>query len=381
MKLSCCYLVGLLSILFCTTVSFANEIGEAQRLVDKALQDINNNIHLSEDKINKLTQEVAALHQNQTSLNKALTQSSEKMQQLKNNLVLDEQKLKNYMFLQQESQRALNKVSKNFGIVISALTTIGLDPPPALIVQPADMQNMVRGADLLSFMLPKLQNQAVEVQQELHKLTNNIKAVAEQKKNFVRDLEEQAATQKKMQLLIAEKARSENEAKTELAQNLQNKIELAQKAHNLQDFLANIQATRIEQSQTSQLHLAEEKLRKSIAFEKLKGKLELPIKGEMEPEIRGLGQHIKVKLGGVVVTPADAVTLYAGSFRSYGNMVILDVGDNYYLIISGLKEIYVKAGMFINKKSTLGRMDTNGELRIEFRRGKQVINSAEWWAR
>lgn len=382
------YFLSILYVFVCIAPASCQDQEETRRLVDKALQEVAQSIHLSEDKIKVLTQEVAALHQDRDSLINAIAENMQQQSKVSEQLAVDEQKLRNYTQQQQISQKKLKKVSKNFSSVISALVNVGLDPPPALLIKPEDMQLMVRGADLLSFMLPRLQAQVSQVQKALQQATVNMKATLAQKQAFAHDLEQQAVIRKKMQLLVEQKEQSERSATLSLDKTMQTKTILAQKFNNLQDLFDHIQTSQDKEANIIKLKASEEKLYSSIAFEKLKGKLVLPMAGKIHlsedvgVEYAAQGQTITAyKSGGAVYAPCNAVVLYAGLFRSYGNVVILEVGRNYYIVMSGFKNLYVKAGQFVNTKEQLGNVGGGNDLYIEFRQGNTPIACLGWWAK
>lgn len=43
--------------------------------------------------------------------------------------------------------------------------------------------------------------------------------------------------------------------------------------------------------------------------------------------------------GALVTAPADGLVVYAGAFRSYGQMIILDTGDGFHMVLSGMDAI------------------------------------------
>src|SRR5690606_5920606 len=91
--------------------------------------------------------------------------------------------------------------------------------------------------------------------------------------------------------------------------------------------------------------------------------------------------------------PADGNVLYAGPFRSYGQLLILDVGDDYHVLLAGMAGISVAAGQSVLAGEPVGAMGetriasalaasgTNlaPELYVEFRKDGKPIDPAPWW--
>jgi septal ring factor EnvC (AmiA/AmiB activator) len=91
-----------------------------------------------------------------------------------------------------------------------------------------------------------------------------------------------------------------------------------------------------------------------------------------------------------VIAPLDARVQYAGVFRSYGLMVILDVGGDVLVIVSGLDALYPQAGQWVLAGEPIGRMsDRRGadpkspspELYLEVRRKGEPVDPEKWLGR
>ena len=95
----------------------------------------------------------------------------------------------------------------------------------------------------------------------------------------------------------------------------------------------------------------------------------------------------------LVTAPADGTVVFAGAFRSYGQMVILDTGDGYHMVLSGMDAIKTRQGKFVFAGEPLAVMgekrvasatalalETNRPtLYIEFRKDGKPVDSRPWW--
>lgn len=78
-----------------------------------------------------------------------------------------------------------------------------------------------------------------------------------------------------------------------------------------------------------------------------------------------------------VQAPCTGRVEFAGPFRSFGQMLILDCGRNYRFVLSGLGQLTVSGGQSIRKAATLGQMPaTDGMLFVQLRHGTQVVSPA-----
>ena len=82
-----------------------------------------------------------------------------------------------------------------------------------------------------------------------------------------------------------------------------------------------------------------------------------------------------------LTTPREGLVVYADSFKGYGNMIILDLGNNYHLIYSGLTSIMCSVGDWLNTGNILGKIETadkKREMYLEVRFKGKTINPSSW---
>jgi septal ring factor EnvC (AmiA/AmiB activator) len=87
--------------------------------------------------------------------------------------------------------------------------------------------------------------------------------------------------------------------------------------------------------------------------------------------------------GASVRTVAGGVVRFAGWFRGYGRIVIVDHGDGFHTISGHLDEIYVKVGVAVEEGEALGTVGETGSLGgpslyFELRQGGQPIDPEPW---
>ena len=73
--------------------------------------------------------------------------------------------------------------------------------------------------------------------------------------------------------------------------------------------------------------------------------------------------------------------MFAGPFRGYGNMIIVEHGDDYLSLMSGLGNVDVELGQMLLAGEPIGNMpeEENAELYVEIRKNNQPINPAAWF--
>jgi septal ring factor EnvC (AmiA/AmiB activator) len=83
-----------------------------------------------------------------------------------------------------------------------------------------------------------------------------------------------------------------------------------------------------------------------------------------------------------VVAPASARVEFAGDFKNYDKVVILNMDDGYFLLLTGLGETFPETGEIVSAGQPLGLMPFNPknktELYIELRKDGATINPKPW---
>jgi septal ring factor EnvC (AmiA/AmiB activator) len=137
-------------------------------------------------------------------------------------------------------------------------------------------------------------------------------------------------------------------------------------------------------------------------FQEMKGALPLPISGTLIKGFNapdGIGGTVKgvayaTRPGAVVSAPCDGWVAFAGPFRTFGQLLIINAGGGYYLLLAGMERVNVALGQFVlagepvavmgeSSKATSASVgaDTNQPvLYIEFRKDGNSFDPSSWWA-
>lgn len=102
--------------------------------------------------------------------------------------------------------------------------------------------------------------------------------------------------------------------------------------------------------------------------------------GETLPSgARSRGVVIRSPAGAVVVAPANGRVTFAGLFRGYGAIAILDHGAGYTSLITGLASNLARVGDQVQQGSPLGRAGGTG-ITIELRHDGQAVDLSQFVA-
>ena len=152
-------------------------------------------------------------------------------------------------------------------------------------------------------------------------------------------------------------------------------------------------------------------MRPTVPFDRTKGALAYPAAGR---RVVGFGEHtevgatskgivIETRAGAQITSPSDGWVVFAGEFRSYGQLLIINCGGGYHIVLAGLTRIDATVGQFVLAGEPVGAMGAVGGtvagiapgsagragakpneappvLYVEFRKDGRPFDSGSWWA-
>ena len=106
------------------------------------------------------------------------------------------------------------------------------------------------------------------------------------------------------------------------------------------------------------------RIKPEIAFSDASGRLPMPAQGRQvlgfseKTQFGGQSKGIvlETRQGAQVTSPCDGWIVYAGEFRSYGQLLIINAGGGYHVLLAGLSQIDVQPGQFVLAAEPVGTM-------------------------
>jgi septal ring factor EnvC (AmiA/AmiB activator) len=94
------------------------------------------------------------------------------------------------------------------------------------------------------------------------------------------------------------------------------------------------------------------------------------------------GVVLRTRAGAQVISPAAGEVTFAGPFRSYGQVLILNLDGGYALVLTGLSAIRVRVGDTVRAGQPVGEMTASDtpapELYVEVRRDGRAVDPGRW---
>ena len=375
---------------------------------------------LSEQRVKELDAEIARLKKDETSVTAALIQSAKTARKLTEDIAKIEDRLESQRGEEDGIRASLHARRGVLAEVLGALQRMGLNPPPAILVRPEDALSSVRSAILLGAVVPQMRAETERLVADLDALKRVATSIANERMSLLQVLKVQTEERHRLDALVSQKQQLRAESEASRKSETGKAVALATKAKSLKDLIAALEKDAAAEQNALERQRREEEKRLALERQKteraqsqsamlapggsmdtLKRTLALPVSGKI---IRRFGQDdgFGSKTAGIavaaspqslVVTPVDATVLYAGPFRSYHQLLILDAGDGYHVVIGGMDQSMVSTGQFVLSGEPVGTMATkvpssssdtlltdNIELYIEFRKDGKPVDSGPWWS-
>jgi septal ring factor EnvC (AmiA/AmiB activator) len=368
----------------------------------------------------KLKREIEAIGDDRRKLNTQLIEAAARVRAMEEEIGKTEERLAPLDEQEQELRKSLQARRGVIGEVLGALQRIGRYPPPAMMVSPEDALQSLRSALMLGAVLPAMREEAEAVVADLAELARLRKSIAEERTTLDRNIKALAEETPRLNLLIQQRQQQQADAENQLDGQRTRAAQLARQADDLKDLITALErgldsATRAarvaaragEEKKVldSRPNLAALKdpgrLAPAMAFGAAKKMLPLPVNGVRIREFGGpdglggaeKGLSIAARNGTPVTSPCDGWVVYAGPFRNYGQLLILNAGDGYHVLLAGMERITVDLGQFVVTGEPVAVMGSRAQasatiaagsgqpvLYVEFRKDGTPVDPGPWWA-
>jgi septal ring factor EnvC (AmiA/AmiB activator) len=360
----------------------------------------------------RIAQEIAAAIEAQDRVAEQLAATAQSIQAQEVLIAESEAELKKLATERAAILAEFGEKQDQLSALLAALQRLEQNPPPALVVEPDDILSALRGAMLLGTLVPMLSSEAEALTLKLDQLSQLEARIATQREDVSQEIRRLEAQRVELGRLVGQKKGLVSKSSEELDAERRRSRNLADKAKSLKQLLANLAQERQRQEAEDAKRLAEEDRERQrqealqrapkLAFAEARGKLAFPAQGQIvrrfgEPD--GLGREtqglmIATRAGAQVTAPADGKVEFAGPFRSYGEVVILNPGGGYRVLLAGMDKVTADVGEFLRAGEPVGEMGSGpasvtlfGEvvqdgrpvLYIEFRNSTEAIDSGPWW--
>lgn len=371
----------------------------------------------------KINLELAAVSRQMVQKAKQIQNTEDKLSQMEKELVK----------LQEELKAAENNFmaeDENLIKTLYALQNLALKPTESLFVQPLTPVEIIRSAMLLRETVPFLAEEAAGIRKKLESISQKKERIERQVAKISANKQNLEKEHRQMKLLIAKKSKMRNQIESQSAKTKQKIKQLADQAKDIKELLTKLEKERLarekierermekQRREREQLEkyraeqdrqrLEEEKSEQALSdslikykpefineigkkFVKAKGKLSKPARGPVtvaygEETAKGVtskGITIQTRKEAQVISPFDGSVIFAGPFRGYGKIIIIEHGGGYMTLLAGLENIDCEVGQMLLAGEPIGQMPDNSDakLYVELRKDSRPIDPTAWIAK
>ena len=360
-----------------------------------------------------LTRDMATTIKERAELNQKLVETARKIQDSEAKLTEIEQRLGALAAQEEVIRDSIAERHASIAKLLAAMQRIGRQPPPAFVTRRDDALKMVRSAMLLAAIFPEFKYQADNLTRELDELvgvTDGIRREQRAQQTQANELNQQRGN---IGWLLAQKRTRLASHQRELKQVREAAKRHAKSVTGLEDLLERMdkeidaarlvaQKRRVEIKPESQkvALLSPGRINPAIPFSQTRGGLPLPVIGRQVRDFASAdnfgsaakGVSIETRPQAQVISPSDGWVVYADEFRSYGQLLIINGGGGYHILLAGMGRIDVSPGQFVlggEPVAAMGAVTPAGELTekarailyVEFRKNGQSIDPGPWWSK
>jgi len=368
-----------------------------------------------------LAEEIASLQDDRAALAEALIEATTRIRDNESRSEELTMRLESLLSSEAAIRRSLEARRGVIVEVLAALQRMGRRPPPAVLARPDDILAAVRTSMLLGAVVPELRVETRALVADLEELVALRSAIAEDREALAQELATLDSERRRLSALIEARQERLRAARADAADEGARITTLAARADTLEELITRMEreiaAAReaAEAARASDQRLRDEtqarfaaaaaldpaRMAPQIPFSQAQGRLPRPVGGKVfrgfsEPDDLGgemKGVAISTRSGEIVTSPADGWIAYAGPYRSFERLLIINAGDDYHVMIAGMERITVDVGQFVLAgepvammgsqalvSPAMGIIDAEGPvLYVEFLKEGGSIDPSPWW--
>lgn len=366
--------------------------------------------------------EIARLRGDRVKLSAELIATAQRVRDAETQTAAAERRLNTLLSTDAALRRSLEARRGVMVEVLASLQRLGRKPPPAVLVRPEDMLQAIRTSMLLSSVLPDLRQEAEIIAQDLTALLATRDEMTRERDVLAGESRRLLDERHRLASLIDTRQTEIERGEQRLTEDRAKSRDLARQAATLKDLITRMDAeiaaanraaasarnvpapsrNPVEAAALSPGALGDmARLQPKFPFPELRGKLIWPASGRQmrnfgAPDSLGnreTGMGIETSSYAVVTSPIDGWVSYAGSYRSYGQVLIINGGGGYHMVLLGLDRVSVENGQFVLSGEPVASMGTQAAgalatdanrapmLYIEIRKDGAPIDPGPWWAK
>ena len=296
------------------------------------------------------------------------------------------------------SDKRTSLLTNNNNIVelVAAVERLSKRPAILTLLKPGDALTTARSTSLMASLIPAIDAKATKLRTDLTLLAQIQTELSDERFKLKNGLEELTKNQQSLASLF-ESRRAEAGLATARARALAEELRtFSEEASSLRELIAKLEQQAAKQRSLAARRDTPRTIERPFsslgrALSELKGQLPYPAIGAVTQRFgardgisNAKGIRIRTRDSAQVISPYDGSVVFAGPFRNYGLLLIIDHGDGYHSLLAGFEMLQSTVGQWVLMGEPIGTMPAResqteaGELYLELRRGGTAINPLPW---
>lgn len=393
------------------------------------LHGMEDTLEASQEQRRQIEAEIASISADRAKLAAALLEATRNVNASERKTGETEARLETLTGAEDAIKRSLASRRAVIAEVLASLQRMGRKPPPALLVSPEDMLGAIRTSMLLGSVLPQMRSETEALASDLTDLMQLRQSIAAERESLAKDGAKLRAERQRLAALVEARQSALSAAEQALGAERERALELGKQAASLKELIARMEtdvaaaaraaeaARKADEMRTKKSETTPPagvktaavpfkdpaRLAPATSFIETKGLLPFPVTGSLQ---RGFGSVdgfggtekgllIATRTEAIVTSPCDGWVSFAGPYRSYGQLLIINAGQGYYIILAGMDKINVNVGQFILAGEPVAVMGDGSVktaaaiaigalqpiLYVEFRKDGVAIDPGPWWVK
>ena len=280
------------------------------------------------------------------------------------------------------------------GATLGALVRLSRQPPQALLATPEAIDDIIRTSLLLKTTASLLGEEARRLGAALGELKALHRRIASQRMELDGATTALADERERLETLHAAVVVRRRESDEHKALAAQRVARLASEADSLRDLFGSLVVKAPPSADADPPRQGQDQTKpkpKSKPFSTARGSLPMPARGLLvalfgagEGQRKNKGITIETRDDAQVITPYDGEVVFAGPFRGYGRLLIIDHGEGYHTLLAGFSRIDSILGQWLLAGEPVGVMGRGltgyKSLYVEFRHDGVAVDPLIWLA-
>ena len=370
-------------------VAMATPSMAATKKTDSQLKDVERAIDRGKKQQGDLQKKSIGLANDLQQLKAQTVSTARAIQQHETDVLDLEDTLQLLRQTEKEKLQLLGEKREQFSSVLMALQRMARHPPEAMIVAPISPSDTVRGAILLRAAVPAIEENATTLRHDISELVD-VRNQAMAKRQLLASVRTDLDVERqRLDRLLATKKKLKRKTDSKAKKVEKRMRNLVKKAKSLRDLMSRLEVDRKKRQKEKTVKVKKPSTKK---ITRVRGKHPYPAVGRLvgrygqalDTGLTRKGISIETGTGAQVVVPRDGTVVFAGVFKGYGQLLIIEHDGGYHSLLAGLARIDSTIGQQVLSGEPAGIMGQPGNglpvLYVELRRKGQPINPLPWLA-